>query len=56
MIVFMTTLSLIIAAVVAPAGVATGTGSIHSLGHHFALSGHQRSSPSAGSCSCAASS
>ncbi|MGD0609851.1 MAG: hypothetical protein ABSA53_40595 [Streptosporangiaceae bacterium] len=56
MIVFTTTLILIIAAVVARAGVATSRGSIHSLGDHFALSGHQLSSPSAGSCFCAASS
>jgi hypothetical protein len=55
-IVFTTTLILIIAAVVARAGVATSRGSIHSLGDHFALSGHQLSSPSAGSCFCAASS
>lgn len=48
MIVFTTTLILIIAAVVARAGVATSGGSIHSLGDHFALSGHQRSSASAG--------
>ena len=48
MIVFTATLILIIAAVVARAGVATSSGSIHSLGGHFALSGHQLSGPSAG--------
>ena len=48
MIVFTTTLILIIAAVAARAGVATSSGSIHSLGDHFPLSGHQLSSPSAG--------
>lgn len=56
MIVFSTTLILIIAAVIARAGVATSSGTIHSLGDHFALSGHQLSNPPAGSCSCAASS
>jgi hypothetical protein len=50
------TLILIIAAVVARASVATSSGTIHSLGDHFALSGHLPSSPSAGSCFCAASS
>ena len=48
MIVLTATLILIIAAVVARAGVATSSGSIHSLGGHFALSGHQLSGPSAG--------
>ncbi len=48
MIVFAATLILIIAAVVARAGVAASSGSIHSLGGRFALSGHQLSSPSAG--------
>ena len=48
MIVFTATLILVIAAVVAGAGVATGSGSIHSLGGHFALSGHQLGGPSAG--------
>jgi hypothetical protein len=56
MIVFTTTLILIIAAVVAREGVATSNGSIHSLGHHFALSGHHLSSPSAGKPFCTASS
>ena len=56
MIVFTTTLILIIAAVVARAGVATSNGSIHSPGDHFALSGHQLSSPPAGKPFCAASS
>jgi hypothetical protein len=48
MIVLTATLIVIIAAVVARAGVATSSGSIHSLGGHFALSGHQLSGPSAG--------
>ena len=48
MIIFTATLSLIIAVVIALAGVAAGSGSIHSLGGHFVLSGHQLSSLSAG--------
>lgn len=47
MIIFTATLSLIIT-VVALAGAATSSGSIHSLGGHFVLSGHQLSSLSAG--------
>ena len=47
MIIFTATLSLIIPVVVALAGVATSSGSIHSLGGHFVLSGHQLSSLSA---------
>ena len=47
MIIFRAALSLIIT-VVALAGVATSSGSIHSLGGHFVLSGHQLSSLSAG--------
>jgi hypothetical protein len=47
MIIFRAALSLIIT-VVALAGVATISGSIHSLGGHFVLSGHQLSSVSAG--------
>ena len=48
MIVLTATLILIIAAVFARAGVATSSGSIHSLDGHFALSGDQLSGPSAG--------
>ena len=48
MIVFIATLSLIIAAVVALAGVADSSGSTHSPGDHFVLSGHRLSSLSAG--------
>ena len=48
MITFTATLSLIITVVVALAGVATSSGSIHSLGGHFVLSGHQLSSLPAG--------
>jgi hypothetical protein len=48
MIVFTATLSLIIAAVVALAGVAASSGSTHSLGDDFVLSGHHLSSLSAG--------
>jgi hypothetical protein len=48
MIVFTATLILIIAAVVARAGVATSSSGIHSLGGHFALSGHQLSGLSGG--------
>jgi hypothetical protein len=48
MIIFTATLCLIITVVVALAGVATSSGSIHSLGGHFVLSGHQLSSLSAG--------
>jgi hypothetical protein len=48
MIVFIATLILIIAAVVARAGVTPSSGSIHSLGGHFSLSCHQLSGPSAG--------
>jgi hypothetical protein len=48
MIIFTATLSLIITVVVALAGAATSSGSIHSLGGHFVLSGHQLSSLSAG--------
>jgi hypothetical protein len=47
MIIFTATLSLIIPVVVALTGVATSSGSIHSLGGHFVLSGHQLSSLSA---------
>lgn len=48
MIIFTATLCLIIAVVIALAGVAAGSGSIHSLGGHFVLSGHQLSSLSTG--------
>ena len=48
MIVLTATLILIIAAVVARAGVVPSSGSIHSPGGHFALSGHRLSGPSAG--------
>ena len=48
MIIFTATLALIIITVVALAGAATSSGSIHSLGGHFVLSGHQLSSLSAG--------
>jgi hypothetical protein len=48
MIIFTAALSLIITVVVARAGVATSSGSIHSLGGRFVLSGHQLSSLSAG--------
>jgi hypothetical protein len=48
MIIFTATPFLIIPVVVALAGVATSSGSIHSLGGHFVLSGHQLSSLSAG--------
>jgi hypothetical protein len=48
MIIFTATLSLMITAVVARAGVATSCGSIHSLGGNVVLSGHQLSSLSAG--------
>jgi hypothetical protein len=48
MIIFTATLSLMITVVVALAGVATSSGSIHSLGGHVVLSGHELSSPSAG--------
>ena len=48
MIIFTATLSLMITVVVARAGVATSCGSIHSLGGHVVLSGHQLSSLSAG--------
>ncbi len=47
MIIFTATLCLIITIVVALAGVVTSSGSIHSLGGHFVLSGHQLSSVSA---------
>ena len=47
MIIFTATLSVIIT-VVALAGVATSSGSIHSLGGHFVLSGHQLGSLSVG--------
>ena len=50
MIIFTATLSLIITVVVALAGVATSSGSIHSLGGHFVLSGHQLSSRPPESC------
>lgn len=48
MIIFTATLCLIITVVVALAGVATSSGSIHSPGGDFVLSGHQLSSLSAG--------
>ena len=48
MIIFTATLCLIIMVVVALAGVATCSGSIHSPGGDFVLSGHQLSSLSAG--------
>ena len=48
MIIFTAALSLIVTVVVALAGVATSSGSMHSLGGHFVLSGHQLSSLSAG--------
>jgi hypothetical protein len=48
MIIFTATLCLMIAVVIALAGVAAGSGSIHSVGGHFVLSGHQPSSLSAG--------
>jgi hypothetical protein len=48
MIIFTATLSLMITVVVALAGVATSSGSIHSLGGHVVLSGHELSSLSAG--------
>jgi len=48
MAIFTATLSLIITVVVALAGVATSSGSIHPPGGHFVLSGHQLSSVSAG--------
>lgn len=48
MIVFTVTLSLIIAAVVALAGVAASSGNTRSLGDDFVLSGHHLSSLSAG--------
>jgi hypothetical protein len=48
MAIFTATLSLIITVVVALAGVATSSGSIHPPGGHFVLSGHQVSSLSAG--------
>ena len=48
MIIFTAALCLIIAVVIALAGVAAGSGSIHSLGGHFVLSGHQLSSLSTG--------
>ena len=48
MIIFTATLCLIITVVVALAGVATNSGSIHSPGGDFVLSGHQLSSLSAG--------
>jgi hypothetical protein len=47
MIIFTATLCLIITVVVALAGVVTSSGSIHSLGGRFVLSGHQLSSLSA---------
>lgn len=49
MIIFTASLSLTIT-VVALAGVATSSGSIHSLGDHFVLSGHQLSSRPPESC------
>jgi hypothetical protein len=48
MIIFTAALCLIITVVIALAGVAASSGSIHSLGGHFVLSGHQLSSLSAG--------
>jgi hypothetical protein len=48
MIIFTATLSLIIAVVIALAGVAASSGSIHWPGGHFVLSGHQLSSLSGG--------
>ena len=48
MIIFTAPLCLIFTVVVVLAGVATSSGSIHSLGGHFVLSGHQLSSLSAG--------
>ena len=47
MIIFTATLAPIVTVVVVLAGVATSSGSIHSLGGHFVLSGHQVSSLSA---------
>lgn len=48
MIIFTATLALIITVAVTLAGVATSSGSIHLLGGHFVLSGHQLCSLSAG--------
>ena len=48
MIIFTAALSLIVTVVVVLAGVATSSGSIHSLGGHFVLSGHQLGSLSVG--------
>jgi len=48
MMIFTATLCLIIAVVIALAGVAASSGSIHWLGGHFVLSGRQLSSLTAG--------